>query len=315
MNDYYGFAAFFCQTGQKNAEDYREKIIYDRGSGEVKHPVNGQTMQPKFLGGELVDTKGKDRRVVMAEWLTSAENPYFSTSIANRVWAHFMGVGIVDPVDDIRVSNPPTNPELFQALGDKLAEYKFDFRQLVRDICNSNAYQRTVTPNESNQSDTRNYAYARVRRIPAEMLLDIVSQLTNTKEKFRGLPLGARAVQIADGRTSTYFLDTFGRAPRDTVCDCEASTDPSLSQALHLLNGSATSGKITQGKVIDELLADDATPKQALERLYVRCMSRYPTDEEMKELLASVGEAANPQQGLQDIFWAILNSREFVFNH
>jgi hypothetical protein len=147
------------------------------------------------------------------------------------------------------------------------------------------------------------------------MLLDIVSQLTNTKEKFRGLPLGARAVQIADGRTSTYFLDTFGRAPRDTVCDCEASTDPSLSQALHLLNGSATSGKITQGKVIDELLADDATPKQALERLYVRCMSRYPTDEEMKELLASVGEAANPQQGLQDIFWAILNSREFVFNH
>ncbi|MEE2937041.1 MAG: DUF1549 and DUF1553 domain-containing protein [Planctomycetota bacterium] len=315
MNDYYGFAAFFCQTGQKNAEDYREKIIYDRGSGEVKHPVNGQTMQPKFLGGELVDTKGKDRRVVMAEWLTSAENPYFSTSIANRVWAHFMGVGIVDPVDDIRVSNPPTNPELFQTLGNKLADYKFDFRQLVRDICNSNAYQRTVTPNESNQSDTRNYAYARVRRIPAEMLLDIVSQLTNTKEKFRGLPLGARAVQIADGRTSTYFLDTFGRAPRDTVCDCEASTDPSLSQALHLLNGSATSGKITQGKVIDELLANDATPKQALERLYVRCLSRYPTDEEMKELLVSVGEAANPQQGLQDIFWAILNSREFVFNH
>ncbi len=315
MDDYYGFAAFFCQTSQKNAEDYREQIIFNRGSGEVTHPVTKKVMQPRFLGGELADTKGKDRRVVMAEWLTSPENPYFSTSIANRVWAHFMGVGIVDPVDDIRVSNPPTNPELFQTLGDKLAEYKFDFRQLVRDICNSKAYQRTVTPNESNKSDTRNYAYSNVRRIPAEMLLDIVSQVTNTKEKFRGLPLGARAVQIADGGTSTYFLDTFGRAPRDTVCDCEASTDPSLSQALHLLNGSTTSGKIVQGKIIEELMADNATTEQALERLYIRCLSRYPTDEEMKELLVSVGEAPSPQQGLQDIFWAILNSREFVFNH
>ncbi|MGI9472555.1 MAG: DUF1549 and DUF1553 domain-containing protein, partial [Rubripirellula sp.] len=315
MNDYYGFAAFFCQTGTKNAEDYREKIIYDRRSGEVKHKVTGKTMTPKFLGGESADTKGKDRRVVMAEWLTSPENPYFSTSIANRVWAHFMGVGIVEPVDDIRVSNPATNPELFQTLGDKLAEYKFDFRQLVRDICNSQAYQRSATPNDSNRSDTRNYAYATVRRVPAEMLLDCVSQITNTKEKFRGLPLGARAVQIADGGTSTYFLDTFGRAARDTVCDCEASTDPSLSQALHLLNGSATSGKISKGKVIDELLKDDATPQQALDRLYVRCLSRFPTDAERKELLASVEQAPNPKEGLEDIFWAVLNSREFVFNH
>ena len=315
MDDYYGFAAFFCQTAQKNAEDYREKIIYDRRSGEVKHKVTGKNMTPKFLGGEVADTKGKDRRLVMAEWLTSPDNPYFSTSIANRVWAHFMGVGIVEPVDDIRVSNPATNPELFQKLGDKLAEYKFDFRQLVRDICNSHAYQRSVTPNESNKSDTRNYAYATVRRIPAEMMLDCVSQVTNTKEKFRGLPIGARAVQIADGRTSTYFLNTFGRAPRNTVCEGEASTDPSLSQALHLLNGSATSGKISQGKVADELLKDNATPQQALDRLYVRCLSRFPTDSERQELLASIEKAPNPKEGLEDIFWAILNSREFVFNH
>jgi hypothetical protein len=314
MNDYYGFAAFFCQTATKNAEDYRERIIYDRRSGEVKHKITGKNMTPKFLGGEVADTKGKDRRVVMAEWLTSSENPYFSTSIANRVWAHFMGVGIVDPVDDIRVSNPATNPELFQMLGDKLAEYKFDFRQLVRDICNSQAYQRTASPNESNKSDTRNYAYATVRRVPAEMLLDCVGQVTNTKEKFRGLPLGARAVQIADGQTSTYFLDTFGRAPRDTVCEGEATTDPSLSQALHLLNGSATGGKISQGKVAEELLKD-ATPEQALDRLYVRCLSRFPTAAERQALLESIKQAPNPQQGLEDVFWAVLNSREFVFNH
>ena len=314
MDDYYGFAAFFCQTGTKNAEDYREKIIYDRRSGEVKNPVSGQTMVPQFLGGEPVDTKGKDRRVVMAEWLTSPENPYFSTSIANRVWAHFMGVGTVDPVDDIRVSNPPTNPELFQELGTKLSEYNFDFRQLVRDICNSQAYQRTAIPNDSNRTDTRNYAYAVVRRIPAEMMLDCVSQVTNTNEKFRGLPLGARAVQIADGRTSTYFLDTFGRAPRETVCDCEASTDPSLSQALHLLNGSSTNGKITQGKVVTQLL-EDSTPEQALDRLYVRCLSRYPTDTEKADLMAAINASPSPKEGLEDIFWAILNSREFVFNH
>ncbi len=272
-------------------------------------------MAPKYLGGELADTNGKDRRVVMAEWLTSPENPYFSTSIANRVWAHFMGVGIVDPVDDIRISNPASNPELFQALGEKLAEYKFDFRQLVRDICNSQAYQRTATPNDSNRSDTRNYAYANVRRIPAEMLLDCVSQVTNTKEKFRGLPIGARAVQIADGGTSTYFLTAFGRAPRNTVCDCEASTDPSLSQALHLLNGSATTGKIVEGKVIEQLLQNDATPEQALDRLYIRCLSRYPTDAERQTLIATVQQAPNPKEGLEDVFWAILNSREFVFNH
>jgi hypothetical protein len=146
------------------------------------------------------------------------------------------------------------------------------------------------------------------------MLLDCVSQVTNTKEKFRGLPLGARAVQIADGQTSTYFLDTFGRAPRDTVCDAEATTDPSLSQALHLLNGSATSGKISQGKVADELLKD-ATPQQALDRLYIRCLSRYPTDVERQKLLESIKQAPSPKEGLEDVFWAVLNSREFVFNH
>jgi hypothetical protein len=315
MNDYYGFAAFFCQLSSKNGEDYREKIIFDRRSGEVKHKVTGQTMKPKFLGGGEPETAGKDRREVMAEWLTSPDNPYFSTSIANRVWAHFMGVGIVEPVDDIRVSNPPSNPELFQALGEKLAEYNFDFKQLVRDICNSHAYQRSAKPNDSNKSDTRNYAYANVRRIPAEMMLDCISQITNTREKFRGLPVGARAVQIADGRTSTYFLDTFGRASRDTVCACEASTDPSLSQALHLINGSATSGKIAQGKVVEELLKDDAPVEKALDRLYIRCLSRYPTESERKELLKSISEAPSEKEGLEDVFWAILNGREFVFNH
>ncbi len=315
MDDYYGFAAFFCQIGRKPGEDYRETIVF-RGGGEVKHPVGGRVMPPKFLGGPTPDVGSRDRRQVLVEWLTSKENPFFAQSIGNRVWAHFMGVGIVDPVDDIRVSNPASNPELFEFLGNKLIEYKYDFRQLVRDICNSEAYQRSCSPNESNKMDTRNYAFATVRRIPAESMLDCVSAVTNTKEKFRGLPLGARAVQIADGRTSNYFLDTFGRSPRNTVCACEASTDPSLSQALHLLNGDAIHGKVRSGKLVDTWVkTEKLEPTQVIEKMYIRCLSRKPTEGELKDLLAQVTAAPTPAEGLEDVFWALLNSREFVFNH
>jgi hypothetical protein len=316
MDDYYGFAAFFAQIGRKQAEDYREYIVSNRGSGETRHPVSGQNMKPKFLGGEEPDVKGKDRRAVLADWLTAPDNPYFAKSIANRVWAHFTGVGLVDEVDDIRASNPPSNPELFDRLGEKLVEYKFDFRQLVRDICASEAYQRSSTATPDNVSDTRNYSHATVRRLAAESLLDCISQVTTAPDKFRGLPLGARAVQIADGSTSNYFLTSFGRSPRTTVCDCEATTDPSLSQALHLLNGSSVHNKIVQGKVIDKMLKEEKkSVDEVLTTIYIRCLSRKPSDEEMKDLKQTVAEAENEQQGLEDVFWALLNGREFVFNH
>ncbi|MGV3485030.1 MAG: DUF1549 domain-containing protein [Planctomycetaceae bacterium] len=316
MNDYYGFAAFFAQVGRKQAEDYREKIVFNRGGGETKHPVTGQNMAPKFLGGDTPDCAGKDRRQVLAQWLTSPENPYFAKSIANRVWAHFTGVGLVDQVDDNRASNPPSNPELFDKLGEKLVEYKFDFRRLVRDICTSEAYQRSTQTNEANQSDTRNYSHALARRIPAESLLDCICQATGSPDKFRGLPLGARAVQIADGTTSTYFLTAFGRSPRVTVCECEATTDPSLSQALHLLNGSSVHNKIIQGGVVKRLLDDEKkSVDEVIQSLYIRCFSRKPTEAELTALKESVAAAPDPRQGLEDTFWAILNSREFVFNH
>ncbi len=315
MDDYYGFASFFSQIGRKTGEDYREIIIYNRGGGEIAHPVTKKAVPPTFLGGPRPDTKGKDRRAVLAEWITSHDNAFFATSVANRVWAHFMGVGIVDPVDDIRVSNPASNPELFAELGQRLTDYEFDLKQLVRDICNSNVYQRSTATNDSNQLDQRNYAYARVRRIPAEMLLDCISQATATKDKFRGLPLGARAVQIADGGTSTYFLTTFGRSPRTTVCECEASTDPSLSQALHLLNGSSTQGKIRQGKLITSWLEQELSIAEIIDRIYIRALSRLPTERESGTLTKLVADAGNQQIGLEDAFWAVLNSREFMFNH
>ncbi len=315
MDDYYGFAAFFSQVGRKAGEDYRNMVVYNSGSGEMKHPVGGANVAPKFLGGAKPDVTGKDRREVMAEWITSPENPYFAKSVVNRVWAHFTGVGIVNPVDDFRVSNPASNPELLDELATKLREYKFDFKQLVRDICNSDTYQRSATPNESNDGDTRNYSHAQVRRIPAESLLDCISQATNTKDKFRGLPLGARAVQIADGTTSNYFLTTFGRSQRDTVCACEATTDPSLSQALHLVNGDNVGGKISQGKLIKEWRDQKLEPPAILEKIYVRCLGRKPTHKEQADLLKMVTEASDPQVGWEDVFWAVLNSREFIFNH
>lgn len=315
MDDYYSFSAFFSQIGRKQGEDYRETIVFNRGGGEVTHPVGGRVMPPKFLGGAQPDVQGKDRRQVLADWLASPENPYFATNFGNRIWQHFFGIGIVEPVDDIRVSNPPSNPELLEKLGAKLVEYKYDFKQLVRDICNSHAYQRSTEPAGGNESDDRNFARARLRRIRAEMLLDCVSQVTETKDKFRGLPLGARAVEIADGTTSTYFLATFGRSERESVCSCDVKTEPTLSQALHLLNGDTVEQKIRGGGLVKRLLDAKATPPQVIEALYVRALSRKPSPQEAENLVKLLPEKGDPREALEDIYWALLNSREFLFNH
>ena len=315
MDDYYSFAAFFSQIGRKGTEDPREKIVFNSGSGEVKHPVGGRVMPPKFLGGEMPDIGGKDRREVMAQWLASADNPYFSRNLANIVWAHFFGRGIVDEVDDVRISNPAVNPELLEALADRFTDYQYDFKKFVRDICTSRTYQLSTQTNATNESDTRNFSHAALRRVRAEVLLDTISQVTRTKNKFRGLPMGARAVQIADGNTSTYFLTTFGRARRESVCSCEVKMEPNLSQALHLLNGETLHSKIQQGKVVEQLLAENKTPESIIDDLYLRCLTRKPTDKEKQNLIAIVAEQENLQQTLEDTFWALLNSREFVFNH
>jgi hypothetical protein len=316
MDDYYGFAAFFRQIGRKRGEDPRELIIFNSGGGDVRHPVDNRVVKPKFLGGEEPDLAGRDRREVLAEWLVSKENPYFAKNLANIVWAHFFGQGIIHEVDDVRISNPASNPELLEELGRRFVEYEYDFRRLVKDICTSQAYQRSTQANESNADDSRNFAKADLRRMRAEVLLDAISQATDTQDKFRGLPLGARAVQIADGNTSTYFLNTFGRASRTTVCSCEVKVEPNLSQALHLINGDTVNNKVRQGGVVERLLKAEKTPAEVLEELAIRCLSRLPTDEEQAALQdALTEEGANAQQVLEDYFWAMLNSREFLFNH
>jgi len=315
MKDYYSFAAFFAQVGRKAGDDPRESVIFDRTDGEVRHPVTGASMKPKFLGGDVPEIKGESRRALLARWLTSPNNPYFARNLANTVWAHFLGRGIIEPVDDVRLSNPPSNPELLDALASKLVEYKYDLKKLVRDICASRTYQLSARPNGTNASDERNFSKAAIRRIRAEVLLDCISQVTETKDKFPGLPRGAKAVEIADGNTETYFLSTFGRASRTTVCSCEVKVEPNLFQALHLLNGNTVQRKIAEGAVVKKLLAQHETPDQVIEALYLRCFSRPPTEEEKTKLKTFLKDDAKPEQVLDDVFWSLINAKEFVFNH
>jgi hypothetical protein len=315
MDDYYSFAAFFAQIGDKLGEDPRERIVFNRGNGEVKHPVNGRAMPPKFLGGDTPDIAGRDRRAVLADWLTSQENPYFATNLANIVWAHFFGRGIIHEVDDVRVSNPPTNAELLAELGRRFAASQYDFKQLVRDICTSRTYQLSSATHDSNAGDEQNFSHSAVRRVRAEVLLDIITEVTETKNKFPALPLGARAVQVADGNTTNYFLTTFGRATRESVCECAVKMEPNLSQALHLLNGDTVHNRIRDGKVIERRLAEKKSSEEIINELYVRSVTRHPTDDERGAFAAALEKEPDPKKELEDIYWALLNSREFLFNH
>lgn len=318
MDDYYSFAAFFAQIGRKRGEDPRETIIFNRGGGEVRHKLTNKNMPPKFLGGAVPDVRGKDRREVLAKWLASPDNPYFASNLANIVWAHFFGKGIVNEVDDVRVSNPPVNAELLAELGKRFTEYDYDFKRLVRDICLSRTYQLSTATNETNESDHSNFAHAELRRLRAEVMLDCVSQVTETQNKFRGLPTGARAVQIADGNTSSYFLTTFGRAKRESVCSCEVKMEPNLSQALHMINGDTSNSKIRQGQFVAKCIQQKMDVPGIIEDMYIRCFTRKPSPEETARLLAIVNEQKDQkaqQEVLEDIFWSLLNSREFLFNH
>ncbi len=319
MNDYYGFAAFFAQVGRKTGEDQRETVVFDRGNGGVRHPVGNRDIPPKFLGTDGGKPEaGQDRREVMAKWLASPQNPFFARNLANIVWAHFFGQGIVEPVDDVRISNPASNPELLEELGKRFTDSNYNFKKLVRDICASRTYQLTPKSNATNAEDTRNFAKGTIRRLRAEILLDAITQVTSTRNKFRGLPEGSRAVEIVDGRTTTYFLTTFGRASRDTVCACEVKMEPNLSQALHLLNGDTVNQKIQGGGLVNAMTKEGKTPEQIIEEFYWRALSRPPTQTEQTKLAAFVADAKTPAEKsvvLNDLFWAVLNSKEFIFNH
>jgi hypothetical protein len=315
MDDYYGFASFFKPVSRKRGSDPRESIVFDSASGEIKHPVSGKSVEPKFLGGETPNVPVRERRQALAEWMTAADNPYFARHVANIAWTHFFGRGIVHEPDDARVSNPPSNGPLLDALGRRFAESGWDFRRLVREIVLSQTYQRSCETNDSNRLDETNFSHAAVRRIRAEVLLDVLAEVTGTGNKFPGLPQGARAVQVADGRTTNYFLTTFGRATREDVCSCAVSMDPNLSQALHLLNGDAANDRIRQGGVVAKAIAAGQPESRIIDDLFVRCYCRLPSERERIETLSTVLAAGDRRTALEDVFWALINSPEFIFNH
>ena len=315
MDDYYGFSAFFARVGRKRGEHPYEYIIYPRTGGDIRNRRNNQIAPPKFLGGATPEiAKGVDRREVLAEWLTSPDNPWFKTSIANRIWSRMFGRGIVHPADDVRVSNPPSHPGLYQTLGDKLVDYKFDVRKIIRDICASRTYQLSTG---RGKAPAGAFAEASTRRLTAEQMLDAISQVTGVAERYRNLPSGARATQVEDGNPRNRFLNVFGRPQRTSSCTCDRRSDPTLGQALHLINGQTISRRIRDNSGrLRKLLKAKAEPKAILEELFLATYSRRPTNAETVRLLAEV--PADPRQAtsaFEDILWALLNSKEFLFNH
>jgi hypothetical protein len=261
--------------------------------------------------------KGKDPRVALAEWLTAKDNPLFRQNMANRVWAHFFGRGIVDPVDDVRISNPPSNKELLEALGQHLADHDFDLKLLIRDICNSRTYQLSSDTNGTNRDDAQMFSHAHLRRLRADVLLDSIAQVTKTSTSFNEEPAGIRATQLYEGsrRSGSYFLKTFGLSQRDSVNVSETRTEPTLAQALHLVNGDTIQGKIDKSPVIQEMLSMKKKPEEIIDELFVRAVSRKPSELEKKKLLALVQATPTDRKAYDDVFWALLNSTEFSFNH
>jgi len=318
QDDYYGFVSFFTGVRRKQASEEREFYVYDDpNAAPAKHLLDGHPVAAHFLGGDAPDVKGKDPRVALAQWLTSRDNALFRENMANRIWAQFFGRGIVEPVDDVRISNPPSNCELLQALAQHLADYNFDARKLIRDICTSRVYQLASAPNSTNRDDDSQFSHARLRRLRADVMLDAISEVTATPTNFNDSPAGLRAMQLFEGgrRNNNYFLKTFGLCSRESINVSETRLEPTLAQALHLMNGDTVEGKLARSTVISGMLKDGRKPDEILDAIFIRALSRRPSESERKKLLLLVSAHPNDRKGYDDVLWAILNSTEFAFNH
>jgi hypothetical protein len=321
QDDYYGMAAFFARLGAKNSQDFgifgRETVIFLRPAGEVVNPHTRKVARPHPLGGPVMDDP-IDRRRKLAEWVTAPDNPYFARNIVNRFWGYFMGRGLVEPLDDLRATNPPSNPELLDALAADFVRHRYDLKYLMRTIMTSRGYQLSPVVAPGNAADKANTYFARytVKRLTAEELADAIDFATGTREKYPGLPVGTRAIQLPDPAVRSPFLDVFGRPPRRQTCECERTSQPNIAQALNLLNGDALNRKIAAPTGRVERLLRARTPLPAAVReLYLATLSRPPGAAEAQTALAMLKAAPTPREGVQDLLWALLNSREFFFNH
>jgi hypothetical protein len=329
-NDYYGFASMFARVRGKGwGGDYRSgdglRVIFLDDESEVLQPRTGKPQPPRPLDGDALpfDHVG-DRRVAVAEWLTAPENPYFSRAIVNRVWANFLGVGLVEAVDDLRLTNPASNPQLLSALAAYLVSSDpqhdrkaYDLKKLMRLILTSQTYQRSSQSVTGNEPDERFYSRYYPKRIKAEVLLDILSQVTASPTPFQGFPAGTRAMQLPDTSIASDFLRTFGRPERLLTCECERSDEPSMTQVLHLLNGDTLIEKLeAKDNRLSQQLATNTSAEQIIEELFLSALCRFPTDRERQQL-GEVLAATRPEdrrQAIEDLYWSVLSSKEFLFN-
>ena len=317
QNQYYQMSAFFSAVGIRAGFEVGEEIVFDqRADYEMKHPKDGRVMKPQFMvaSGVAPVPDGPQRREALAEWLTSKDNPFFAKAIVNRMWSYFVGKGIIDPVDDIRASNPPSNPALLDALTKDFVAHQFDLRHLMRTIVNSRTYQASIVTNEWNADDRNNFSHAIPRRLSAEELMDAVSSAAGVRPRFPDVPEDTAASQLVDphiGREG--FLDVFGRPARESSCECERRSDFSLPQALNLVNGRTISDAVADPKGRVAALILSATSDEGMvDELYLAALNRLPTTEERQRGFKYLSSGAKAERA-QDLFWALLNSKAFLY--
>ncbi len=316
--DYYGLAGFFTRLGRKNFGEPPPYYSADRVTLGDRNPLTGKNPEPKYLDGPEVKFRPEeDPRHALVDWMAKPGNPFFAKTLVNRMWAHFLGRGLVQELDDFRETNPPSNPELLDRLAKDFTDHKFDVKHVIRTIATSRVYQLSAEPTEHNRNDRSNFARYYARRMTAEVLHDAVDQACGKKSEFNGVSKNARAVDLPHEGFGSYFLDAFDRPKRVTVCECERSSGATLAQVLLLANSDEVESKLSNSDARVAKLLKAKTPlPTAVEDLYLSALSRYPTDAEKKrtaEFLAKHG--SDPQKALEDVLWAILNSKEFLFNH
>jgi hypothetical protein len=321
QHDYYSFAAFFARVGRKTDVQAQRagrdaEVIYTMRSGAVVHPKTGETMTAKGLGGKVVTVAtGEDPRQKLVDWMADPENPFFAKALVNRYWAHFFGRGIVEPLDDMRLTNPPSNPELLDSLAAEFVKTGYDLKALVRTICTSRVYGLGSIPSDSGTSDRQSFARHYPRRMSAEVLLDAIAQVSGVPTAFDGLPAGTRAIDLPDESVGSTFLDAFGRPKRDTSCECERVSDASLSQSLMLLNSADLQSKLSAAGSRAELLAKDPRPEvQKIDELFWSAFARAPSKVEADTAVVHLSKHAdNKRTAYEDIIWALVNAKEFQF--
>jgi hypothetical protein len=332
QDDYYSLSAYFSQVGRKPSGTRGEDLIFHkRGMATATNIKSGIALKPAALGDPAPSISAdEDPRLKLADWMGSPKNPFFAKALVNRYWKHFFQRGLIEPEDDIRESNPPSNPELLGALEKHFIETGFDLKELVRTITRSSAYQLSAAPNKYNGGDRQNYSRYYPRRLAAEVMLDSIDQLAGTQTDFANLPAGTRAVSLPDNsyNNSSPFLKVFGRPEGESVCECERVQSSSLGQSLHLINASDIRGKLTSPTGRAEKLAKAAGPPEPkIKELYLSAFSREPRPDEMKAALSylaeprlnAAGQPVDAQKAIrdnfQDLIWALMNTKEFLFNH